>query len=101
MRGCRTIRSVTSARARAAELRERSARWQQTLADGVADLAVDHGFWSAEMGEFLLPYDRLRHEDDPDGALLAFFTSVYEGSARLAGWDRQALEGDVPAGFAR
>jgi hypothetical protein len=68
--------------------------------DGVADLPVEHGSWSAEMGEFVLPYDQLRLEDDPDAALLAFFTSVYEGSADLAGWDRQALEGDVPVGFA-
>lgn len=69
--------------------------------DGVADLIIGHGSWNAEIGEFLLPYDQLRHEDDPDAALLAFFTSVHKGSAGLAGWDRQALEGDVPAGFAR
>lgn len=53
-------------------------------------------FWSTDMGEFFLPYDALRAEPGPDAALLDFFTSVYEGSAALAGWDRAALEGELP-----
>ncbi len=52
--------------------------------------------WSPEMSEFVFPYDALRAEHDPDQALLEFFTSTYEGTAALAGWDRDALEGDLP-----
>jgi len=36
-----TIRTLTAAEQRAAGLKERSARWQQTLNDGVADLNAD------------------------------------------------------------
>ena len=43
---------LTAARDRVAELRERSARWQQTLADGVADLTSDID-WDLR--------DRMRH----------------------------------------
>ncbi len=43
---------LTAARDRAAELKERSARWQQTLADGVADLVSDID-WDLR--------DRIRH----------------------------------------
>jgi hypothetical protein len=43
---------LTAARDRAAELRERSARWQQTLADGVTDLVSDID-WDLR--------DRIRH----------------------------------------
>lgn len=43
---------LSAARDRAAELRERSARWQQTLADGVADLVSDID-WDLR--------DRIRH----------------------------------------
>lgn len=44
------------------------------------------------LGEFLLPYDRVRNAGDPDEALLAFLQSTYEAAADLAGWDRAALE---------
>jgi hypothetical protein len=43
---------LTTARDRAAELKERSARWQQTLADGVSDLVSDID-WDLR--------DRMRH----------------------------------------
>ncbi|MBV9831958.1 MAG: dynamin family protein [Marmoricola sp.] len=43
---------LTAARDRAAELKERSARWQQTLADGVSDLVSDID-WDLR--------DRMRH----------------------------------------
>jgi len=44
------------------------------------------------LGEFLLPYDRVRRADDPDEVLLSFLQSTYEAAADLAGWDRAALE---------
>lgn len=57
-----------------------------------AALAPDAAFWSAEMGEFLLPYDAVRAADDPEAALMAFLQSTYAASADLAGWDRERLE---------
>jgi len=49
-------------------------------------------FYSAEYGEFLLPYAAVRTAADPDATLLAFFQSTYEAAAELARWDRDALE---------
>ena len=48
--------------------------------------------WSAALAEFLLMYDEVRAARSPRAALLEFLQSTYEAGARLAGWDRQALE---------
>jgi len=48
--------------------------------------------FSAELGEFLLPYASVRGADDPDAALMAFLQSTYDAAADLAGWDRARLE---------
>jgi hypothetical protein len=48
--------------------------------------------YNATLGEFILKYDDLRAESDPDAALLEFLESTYEAAANLAGWDRGALE---------
>jgi Family of unknown function (DUF5996) len=40
----------------------------------------------------LLPYERVRSDDDPRAALLAFLESAYDAGARLSGWDRAELE---------
>jgi Family of unknown function (DUF5996) len=52
----------------------------------------DGAFFSETLGEFLLPYDRVRKAQDPDAALLAFLDSTYEAAAESARWDRAALE---------
>ncbi len=49
-------------------------------------------FFSAELGEFLLPYDAVRKASDPGGMLLAFLNATYEAAARTGKWDRAALE---------
>jgi Family of unknown function (DUF5996) len=49
-------------------------------------------FFSAQLGEFLLPYEAVRTAADPDAALLAFLQSTYEAAAVTADWDRAALE---------
>ena len=49
------------------------------------------------LGQFILPYDEARRAPDPDGAILAFFTSAYEAAAETAGWDRASLEQPVPS----
>lgn len=57
-----------------------------------AQVAPDAAFYSAELGEFVLPYDAVRQADDPDAALMAFLESTYDAAARLGSWDRAALE---------
>jgi Family of unknown function (DUF5996) len=53
-----------------------------------------HGaFYSHELREFLLPYDRVRESDSPDETLLEFLQTTYEAAATLGRWDRSALEG--------
>src|SRR2546429_4105781 len=49
-------------------------------------------FYSQELGEFLLRYDDVRSASSPEQALLEFFQNTYETGARLAQWDRDALE---------
>ncbi|MGH2614152.1 MAG: DUF5996 family protein [Thermomicrobiales bacterium] len=62
--------------------------------DGLPQASIDPetAFWSAEMREFLLPYDAVRTADDPDAALMSFLQSTYAAGADLAGWDRDRLE---------
>jgi len=61
---------------------------------GFSDVAVQprQAFFSETLGEFLLPYDAVRKQADPDASLLAFCQSTYEAAARTANWDRAALE---------
>jgi hypothetical protein len=49
-------------------------------------------FYDADLGEFLLRYDDVRKAKQPAQTLLEFFQSSYKEYARLAHWDRQALE---------
>ncbi|MFV2174859.1 DUF5996 family protein [Actinomadura sp. LOL_016] len=51
-------------------------------------------FYSTENGQFLLPYEAVADDPDPDGALMAFLQDTYEAAADLADWDRDALESD-------
>jgi hypothetical protein len=48
--------------------------------------------WNRDLGEFLLMYDDVRSASDPRAALREFLDSTYEAAARLAKWDRAALE---------
>jgi Family of unknown function (DUF5996) len=50
-------------------------------------------FYSAEMREFILPYDEVRNAGSPDETLLDFLQATYEAAADLANWDRATLEG--------
>jgi hypothetical protein len=49
-------------------------------------------FYSADLHEFVLPYDVVRQSESPDETLLRFLQTTYEAAAQLAGWDRAALE---------
>jgi hypothetical protein len=57
--------------------------------DGIEkDRIPPHGAgWSAELGEFALPYDDARSSKSPETAILEFFESTYAAGARRAGWD--------------
>jgi len=57
----------------------------------------DAAYYSAEMREYILPYDAVRRADDPDRMLHHFFQSTYVAGAELGGWDRAELEHDYPA----
>jgi hypothetical protein len=54
-----------------------------------ATIEPSEAFWSAPMGEWLLPYDAVRAAADPDAALLRFLETTYRAAADLAGWDRK------------
>jgi hypothetical protein len=48
--------------------------------------------WSAQLSEFILPYDDLRRAESPEDDLYEFLESAYVAGARLANWDRATLE---------
>lgn len=57
-----------------------------------ATVRPDIAHYSAELKEFVLPYEDLRHSASADAALLEFLQTTYEAAATLGKWDRQALE---------
>jgi Family of unknown function (DUF5996) len=51
--------------------------------------------WSADLGEFVLPYEAVRTSPDPRNALLDFMESAYRAGTELAGWPTElALPAD-------
>jgi hypothetical protein len=57
-----------------------------------APVAPTGARFEPKLGEFVLPYEAVRSERDPDAFLLAFLQSTYEAAANLAHWDRASLE---------
>ena len=57
-----------------------------------APVRPDGAFYSADLREFLLPYDVVRESPSPDDTLLEFLQTTYEAAADLGAWDRRALE---------
>lgn len=57
-----------------------------------APVGPDGAVYNPELGEFVLPYERVRTAADPDRALLEFLQSTYEAAADCAGWARARLE---------
>jgi hypothetical protein len=62
---------------------------------GSATVEPAEAFFHEALGEFMLPYDRVRAAADPDATLLSFLQSTYEAAANAAGWDRAALEREL------
>ena len=58
--------------------------------DGFAAATVEPAgaFWSAELGEWLLPYEVVRSASNPDASLLSFLQTTYRAAADLGQWDR-------------
>ena len=59
---------------------------------GESRIRPDAAFYHQQLGEFLLMYDDVRAAASPSTALLEFCQSTYEAGAKLANWDREALE---------
>jgi Family of unknown function (DUF5996) len=59
---------------------------------GLENEAVPQGFYSKDLSEFVLMYDDVRNSDSPTEPLLQFLQGTYEAGAKLANWDRPALE---------
>jgi len=53
---------------------------------------IKHGAFNDALGEFILPYDKVRDASDPDTLLLEFLQSTYEAAAETAHWNREELE---------
>jgi hypothetical protein len=49
-------------------------------------------YYSENMGEFILPYEAVQMDPNPDKIILSFLQSTYQAAADLGGWDRSALE---------
>lgn len=49
-------------------------------------------FFSASLGEYLLPYAQVRAAKDPEAELLSFLQSTYEAAADCGKWGRDSLE---------
>lgn len=48
--------------------------------------------WNNDLSEFILMYDDVRRAESPEETLYEFLESTYAAGARLANWDRAALE---------
>ncbi len=59
--------------------------------EGFSDAAVapSGAFWSAQMGEWLLPYEVVRTAPDPDEALMRFLQTTWRAAAERAHWDEE------------
>ncbi len=57
--------------------------------------------YDSRLGEFVLLYKDAYAAASPEQAIMDFYQSTYEAGARLAGWDRGALESSDPLGQGR
>lgn len=48
--------------------------------------------WNRQLSEFILMYEDMRNLEQPGAALMEFLESTYAAGAKLANWDRRALE---------
>ena len=58
----------------------------------LARIQPDAAYFHADLGEFILPYEKVRVAADPDQLVLEFYRGAYDIGATLAAWDRSRLE---------
>jgi hypothetical protein len=59
---------------------------------GDQPLRPQSALYQGKLHEFLLNYDDVRRANSPRNEILEFAQSTYEAAAKLAGWDRGALD---------
>jgi len=59
---------------------------------GESTVRPKEAFFSKEAGEFLLPYEAVRTSVEPERTLLEFLQTTYDAAAKIARWDRAALD---------
>jgi uncharacterized protein DUF5996 len=59
---------------------------------GAQTIRPNGAFYSAQLHEFLLPYEIVRVALSPDEAILQFAQTAYDAAAALANWDSEALD---------
>jgi hypothetical protein len=57
-----------------------------------ASMQPQSAYYSAELSEFILPYEKVRTAKTPEADLKAFLATTYNAAADLAHWDRAQLE---------
>lgn len=65
---------------------------------GLGDSSVEppSARWNADLGEFLLPYAKVRETADPDAAIQAFLRSTFDAAAALLDWPGGLVIGSAP-----
>lgn len=62
--------------------------------EGFSDAPVPAGaYFSAELGEFLLPYETVRRSADPDALVQEFLQATYRAAAALGRWPSTVVVG--------
>ena len=65
--------------------------------DGYSSTAMPDGaYFSADYGEFLLPYELVRTSADPDAVVSEFLHATYDAAVRLGRWPAQPQAPAVP-----
>jgi hypothetical protein len=57
--------------------------------------------WSAQLKEWVLPYDAVRTSPDPEATVRTFIDAIYAHCFDAAGWDKHALTYDLPKAHAK
>lgn len=52
-------------------------------------IAPQDANWSDALGEWVLPYERMRTAADPEAALIAFLDAIYRVCGEASGWDHE------------
>jgi hypothetical protein len=70
--------------------------------EGLGEQAIEPAtaFWHRDLGEFILPYAKVRAAADPDGELQRFLQATYEAAVGLLDWPDGLVIGPRPV-FAR